>query len=192
VAFDNDGAGTDATVRAWQLLRSHHHLRLRAATLPHDSDPADLITRPGNRDCLRAALTTTKPLGEAVIDIVLDVLVTRRPDLLQWPEGRLTAARTLAGLIIDQPAEQVVPLARHIAHCTNVELGAAADAVIRCLEQPPPVRPGDSATRTFSTTRVDPITTADNAQRSGAPAGPGSVDQPDPAGRMKPPANRRR
>jgi DNA primase len=138
VALDNDEAGRAATVRAWELLAPHRALELTAATLPDSSDPADLLTGSHGATALQAALTDTRPLARAVIDIRLDGLMARHPDLLRWPESRITAARTLAATIADLPPDQVVALSEHIADRTQTSLATVAEAVIDHLERPPP------------------------------------------------------
>jgi DNA primase len=135
VALDNDDAGRAATVRAWELLATHRTLDLVAATLPEGSDPADVLTH--GATALQAALTVPRPLALAVIDIRLDGLMARHPDLLRWPESRITAARTLAVMIADLPPDQVPALCQHIADRTESSLSTVADAVIDHLERPP-------------------------------------------------------
>jgi DNA primase len=138
VALDNDDAGRAATVRAWELLAAHRGFDLTAATLPDGCDPADVLGRSHGAAALQAALCDTRPLARAVIDIRLDGLMARHPDLLRWPESRITAARTLAASIADLPPDQVLALSRHIADRTQTSLSTVADAVIDHLERPPP------------------------------------------------------
>jgi hypothetical protein len=77
-------------------------------------------------------------MAQAVIDIRLDQLISRHPDLLRWVEGRIGAARTLANLIIDLPPEQIVALTCYIAGRTGVSFDTVAQAVITDIEQSPP------------------------------------------------------
>jgi DNA primase len=184
IVFDNDRAGRDATVRAWQLFGGRHGLVMRFAALPHDCDPADLITRPEGLDALRAALTNATSLGEAAIDIVLNGLLARRPDLLRFPEGRLAAARTLAAVTIGQSADQVVALARYVARQTNVDVAAAVDAVIECLDRSPDAANASPRSAPFPPQRsLRPRPTSrDGPARQ---AGPGRSDQPNAQGRVQ-------
>jgi len=138
-ALDNDDPGCKATYRAWQVLSAHPGIDLYAATLPDHTDPGDLISSPLDVDLLRVALTKdARPLAKAVIDIRLNAITARHPDLLRWPEGRITVARTLASLIASLPVDQVVALTGHIADCTHTGFDTVADAVLTHLGRSPP------------------------------------------------------
>ncbi|MDT5026708.1 MAG: primase [Micromonosporaceae bacterium] len=143
-AFDEDPAGRKATERAWQLLPIGHGVDLFAAALPGGADPGDLIVSPDQAAVLRAALShQARPLVQAVIDIRLDRLTGRHPDLLHHIEGRITAARALADLLTDLPAGQILTLATYIAERTGTGIDTVANAVITNLERAPgkPVPP---------------------------------------------------
>jgi hypothetical protein len=115
--------------------------------LPDNTDPADLITNPADIAVLRAALTDqARPLAEAVIDIRLGALIERHPDLLRWPEGRVSAARTLSRLIINQPADQIVALTAYITERTDLSLDTVALVVIANLERLPQAREREVST----------------------------------------------
>ena len=138
VAFDNDPAGRAATLRAWQLLPIGVGIDLYAARLPDGADPADLIAT-NQTATLRAALShQATSLVETVIDLRLDQLIGYHPDLLHHPGGQVMAARALAQLLIDLPAEQIVALTARIADRTGVGLDTVANEVIDALEQAPP------------------------------------------------------
>jgi DNA primase len=123
-ALDNDDAGREATERAWQLLAGHLGIGLYAAYAARIHRPGDLITSSSDVAVLRAALTDrARPLAQAVIDIRLDGLTKRHPDLLPWVEGPVEATRAVARLIIDPPAEQIVAMTGYIAHRTGTGPG---------------------------------------------------------------------
>jgi DNA primase catalytic core len=135
-AFDNDRAGRQATERAWHLL-THHDVALRAATLPLGADPGALIVSADQTAVLRDALSHRAPLAQAVIDIRLDRLTGRHPNLLTHIEGRVTVARALATLLTDLPAGQILHLATYIADRTGVGIDTVASAVIANIEAAP-------------------------------------------------------
>ncbi len=102
VAFDNDAAGRQAALRAFDLLRPTG-AGPTAASLPAGLDPAALAEHTGGADALRGALETAPPLA----DLVVDDRVARWADRLHWAEGRIGAARNAAGLIATLPPDQV-------------------------------------------------------------------------------------
>jgi DNA primase len=130
VAFDDDPAGRKATERAWQLLPVHD-VDLHAATLPPGADPGALIATADNAAVLRDALNhRSRPLVQAVIDLRLDRLTERHPNLLTYIEGRINAARALATFLTDLPAGQILTLATYIADRTGAGIDTVASAVI--------------------------------------------------------------
>jgi len=101
VAFDNDPAGRQAALRAYDLLRAAGGWPTRAS-LPDGLDPAALAQH-RSPETLRAALDTAAPLA----DLVVDDRLSRWADRLQWAEGRVGAARDTAAVIATLPPEQV-------------------------------------------------------------------------------------
>jgi DNA primase len=136
-AFDDDPAGRKATERAWHLLPIHD-VDLHAATLPPGADPGALIATAANTAVLRDALShRARPLVHAVIDIRLDRLTERYPNLLTHIEGRITAARALATFLTDLPAGQILTLATYIADRTGAGIDTVASTVIANIEAAP-------------------------------------------------------
>jgi DNA primase catalytic core len=152
--FDNDSAGRDATVRAWRLLPPS--IDTHAAGLPNGADPADHAAI--HLADLRSALADrARPLTLSAIDIHLDRLVERHPDMLRHVDGRVQAMRTLAALLIDLPAAQVPPLARYLASRTHVGVDTVAQVVVDALEQSRGQAVNDA------NARASPATSADDA-----------------------------
>jgi len=118
-AFDGDQAGREANARAFGLLRAvgaWPHTR----AMPAGQDPAQLLQRHG-RAHLLAVLRAAADLPLA--DVVIDERIDRYADQLRWPEGRLSACRSAAGVIATLPAEQV---GRQVARlATRLDLATA-------------------------------------------------------------------
>lgn len=143
-AFDADPAGQHATLHAFRILSGRTRLTLSAAVLPAGSDPADLAHRYGTH-ALRTALANRRPLAQAAVDITLDQYLAQRRDALTFIEGRHNAIHTVAGLLVDLPAEQIIALAQHIAQRTGSRLDAVADIIVDRMEHDPPTRPPRAA-----------------------------------------------
>lgn len=80
---------------------------------------------------------------------------------MRWVESRVEAARALAGLIINLPANQIVELTGYIAQRTHTGLDTVTTIVTAHLERTPPARPDgtslaalDLRTRTCPPLRV--------------------------------------
>jgi DNA primase len=101
VGFDNDPAGRQAALRAYELLRPTGAWPT-TATLPAGLDPAALAQQQGS-DALRTALDGAPPLA----DLVVDDRLARWADRLHWAEGRVGAARDAATVIATLPPEHV-------------------------------------------------------------------------------------
>jgi DNA primase len=172
VAYDNDVGGQAATERAWRLLP--RALELRAAGLPSGQDPGDFLAQPEGLRALRHALTdNARPLAEFVIDIRLDRLLERRPDVLSHVEGQLGIIRHLASLLIELPPEQILALTRHIARRTRADTQVVADAVLDELQQARSDGPTRKPSKPALTGREpgNPSRAGHDAYRS-APGGP--------------------
>jgi DNA primase len=101
VAFDNDPAGRQAALRAFDLLRPTGAWPTTAA-LPDGLDPAALAQQQ-SPEALLAALDTAAPLA----DLVVDDRLARWADRLHWAEGRVGAAHDAAAVIATMPPEHV-------------------------------------------------------------------------------------
>jgi len=98
VALDGDAAGRAAALRASEKLRSLG-LDVRLAVLPNGTDPADYLARPtGSLDVFRD--THALPL----LAVQVQSAIAAQGDRMQWVEGRLGAARTIAGHLAGYPA----------------------------------------------------------------------------------------
>lgn len=99
VAMDADTAGRVAAVNAGEQLRAVGVNDVRIATLPHGTDPAEYLTNPKNGlDAFRA--DHALPL----ITVQAQNAIAAQGDRMQWVEGRLAAARTIAGNLASYPA----------------------------------------------------------------------------------------
>ena len=131
---------------------------LHAATLPDGTDPADLITSPADaRRCAPRSPTTPGRCVQAVIDIRLDRLLDRHPDLLalhRRPHQRRPRPRQPAHRPADR--DQILTLARYIAHRTGAGIDTVANAVIDHLEHQP--RPDRSRPAARATSPPGPAT----------------------------------
>ena len=178
-AFDNDPAGRAATLRAWQLLPIGAGIDLYAARLPDGADPADLIAT-NQTATLRAALShQADPLVEAVIDLRLDQLIGYHPDLLDHPGGQVMAARALAHLLIDLPADQIVALdrshrpphrRRHRHRRQRGHRRPRTSPTPRCATRPPDPPPKPPPGPAAPPPRPAAVAAAARPTRSGLPA----------------------
>ncbi|NHC47153.1 toprim domain-containing protein [Motilibacter aurantiacus] len=99
VAPDEDEPGRAAAIAAYPLLRAAGLHPDRAPGVP-GHDPSDLLGQYGPSTLaasLRAA--ATRPLVAAVLEDTM----SRYRDRLQWPEGRVAAARAVAPILADLP-----------------------------------------------------------------------------------------
>ncbi len=130
VAFDSDPAGRQAALRAYPLLRAAGAWPT-TADLPDGSDPASLTQHHGPA-ALTTALRTARPLAERVIDERLAGWAGR----LDWPEGRLGAARDAARLLAALPAEHVGPQVQRLADRLGLDPATITAAVLDALTGP--------------------------------------------------------
>ena len=134
-AFDNDPAGRNAGVRAYQLLRSHGVDQPLLLNLPAGADPAQLLVDRGPA-AVTAAINTTTPLFDLVVDTELarhlpagapgssseaafanGLAMRRTVERLLAPDGHLVDGATLARQ------------ATRLAAATNLPLGNVIDAI---------------------------------------------------------------
>jgi hypothetical protein len=129
VAFDNDPAGRQAALRAFDLLRPTGAWPTTAA-LPDGLDPAALAQQQ-SPEALQAALDTAAPLA----DLVVDDRLARWADRLHWAEGRVGAARDAAAVIATMPPEHVGRQVLRVAERVGLDHAevtrAVTDAVTR-------------------------------------------------------------
>ena len=130
VAFDADLAGRQAALRAYPLLRAAGAWPT-TADLPDGHDPASLTQQHGAA-ALTAALQTARPLAELVIDERL----TRWAGRLDWPDGRIGAARDAAQIIAALPPEHVGPQVARLADRLGLDPATITAAVLDALTGP--------------------------------------------------------
>jgi len=130
VAFDGDPAGRQAALRAYPLLRAAGAWPT-TADLPDGHDPAGLTQHHGT-GALTAALETARPLAELVVDERLAAWAGR----LDWPEGRIGAARDAARLLAALPSEHVGPQVQRLADRLGLDPATITTAVLDALTGP--------------------------------------------------------
>jgi len=121
VAYDADGAGREATVRAAVLLVG---VDAYAVRLPDGRDPADVLVAAGPRG-LRRALGVTVPLVDAAVTARLDRWAVHAGN----PVALVDAVRDVAGLVTAAPAEARARLVGLVAD----RLGLPMDLVVGTL-----------------------------------------------------------
>jgi DNA primase len=137
VAFDADGGGHRAAVRAYHLL-SPVSGRVATVVVPAGCDPAQILTDHGPGVLAELLRQRIRPLA----DVVVDAEIGAWSDRLRFAEGQVGALRAGAAAIAAMPAydvpRQVGRLAEMIAmdHATVTEAvtdalsGAFADNVV--------------------------------------------------------------
>jgi DNA primase len=112
VAMDGDAAGRTAALGAGEQLRAVG-LDVRIAALPNGTDPAEYLSRPGT-----SLDAFTADYGEPLLTMRVQQAIAAQGDRMQWIEGRLAAARTIANYLATYPPS-------HTAH----QIGWIADAL---------------------------------------------------------------
>jgi len=130
VAFDSDPAGRQAALRAYPLLRAAGAWPT-TTDLPDGDDPASLTQHHGTA-ALTAALQTARPLAELAVDERLTGWAGR----LDWPEGRIGAARDAARLLAALPPEHVGPQVARLADRLALDPATITAAVLDALTGP--------------------------------------------------------
>jgi DNA primase len=129
-AFDGDGPGHQASLRAYDLLRE---LRVwpTALDLPAGQDPASLAAEHGTAG-LHAALLAAA--GKPLADLVVDDRIARHQ--LRWPEGQVAAGRDAAAVVAAMPPEHVSrQIARVIAR-TGLDAPTVSGLVVDAVMSP--------------------------------------------------------
>jgi DNA primase len=129
VAMDGDAAGRRAGILAGEQLRAFG-LDVRVAVLPNGSDPAECMSRPG------VSLETFRPAhGLPLLTLRVEEAIAGQGDRMQWIEGRLAAARTIASYLTSYPpsyaAQQIVWLADTLDLQRETVTGELAAAYVR-------------------------------------------------------------
>jgi DNA primase len=115
IAFDADGAGRTAALTAGEHLR-YVGLDVRVAALPTGTDPADHLTRDNSTlNAFRA--DEALPL----LTVQLQRAVDTQGDRMQWIEGRLAAARSIAAYLATYPAGYTAAQIGWIANALDLD-----------------------------------------------------------------------
>lgn len=146
VAFDADGGGQRAAVRAYHLL-SPVSGGAAAAVLPHGRDPAHVLADCGQRSLAALLAHRRRPLADLVIDAELSVWSGR----LRFAEGQVGALRAAAATIAAMPARDVPRQVGRLAELLRLDHSAVTEAVTDAVTEG--TRPGASKTDIRQTSR---------------------------------------
>lgn len=99
IAMDADAAGRAAAVTAGEKLRAAGVDDVRIAALPHGTDPAEYLANPAH------GLEAFSPdHALPLITVQAQNAIAAQGDRMQWIEGRLMAARSIATKLATYPA----------------------------------------------------------------------------------------
>jgi hypothetical protein len=114
--MDGDSAGKNAAVKAGERIRlagAEVHIGL----LPNGVDPAQYLAHNAhNLDPFRAA--NALPL----LSVQVQRCIASQGEDMQWIEGKIAAARAIAGYLTTYPADQAVAHAAGIARTVDMPL----------------------------------------------------------------------
>jgi DNA primase len=141
IATDSDPAGRAAALTIGQRLR-RVGIDTRIAALPNGADPADYLTAGGDPDVFTP--NRCPPLLTLQVQHAIDT----QGDRMQWIEGRLAAARSIAQLLVESPTPESAQHIGWIAHALHITpdsfLTVLTQALTstdhRPLDHPTPVR----------------------------------------------------
>lgn len=140
VAYDADGAGREATVRAAGMLAG---VDAHVVRLPAGQDPADVLVATGARG-LRRALAVTVSLVDAAVTARLDRWKVHAGN----PVALVDAVRDVAPLVTAAPADARARLIRLVAAHLQLPVDLVIGTLLDAVAPPPPVGPdthGDGA-----------------------------------------------
>lgn len=98
IALDGDAAGRAAALRAGAYARAAG-ADVSVAALPHGLDPADYLAQPDS-----TLDTFTPERAVPLLAVHVQTAIARQGDRMQWIEGRLGAARSIATHLATYPA----------------------------------------------------------------------------------------
>lgn len=135
VAMDADTAGRSAALAAGEQLR-RHGADVKIAILPNGSDPAEHLANPtASLDAFRESAVL--PL----LTVQLQRSIDAQGDRMQWVEGRLGAARTIADCLTHYPPEvaitHIAPIATALDVAPSTLLTTLGTAYARANALPP-------------------------------------------------------
>ncbi len=129
VAFDGDGAGRRAAVRAFDLFREADG-EVSAAVFPEGIDPAGYF-----RDHGAAALAALLDEAVPLADLVIDASLAEFDRWLEFTDGRFAALRAAAPLIAGLPAAQVARQVARVADHLDLTYAEVTEAVTSALSE---------------------------------------------------------
>ncbi len=115
VAMDADPAGRFAATLVGERLRGTG-LDVRVAMLPTGTDPADYLARPTG-----TIVSFTHHQALPLIALHVEQAVAAQGDRMQWVEGRLAAARSIATYLATYPPTYAAAQIGWIAHTLEIE-----------------------------------------------------------------------
>lgn len=130
VAFDADGGGHRAAVRAYHLL-SPVSGRTASVVLPDGRDPAQILTDHGPGVLAALLGRRRRPLADLVVDVVIGVW----SDRLRFAEGQVGALRAGAAAIAAMPAYDVPRQVARLAEFVAVDHATVTEAVTDALTE---------------------------------------------------------
>lgn len=128
VAFDQDGGGLRAAVRAYRTLGT---VRTAAVAFPAGADPARILADHGPGTLASLLRQRHKPLADHVIDAEVGAWSER----LRFAEGQVGALRTGAAVIAAMPARDVPRQVSRLAALIGLDHATVTEAVTDALSQ---------------------------------------------------------
>ena len=126
VAFDADGSGHRAAVRAYHVLSP---IRTATVVLPQGHDPAQILTDHGPAVLCALLRHRRRPLADLVVDAEIGVWSGR----LRFAEGQVGALRAAAVAIAGMPAYDVPRQVGRLAEMIGLEHATVTEAVSDAL-----------------------------------------------------------
>lgn len=130
IAFDPDGAGRRAAVKAYHLL-SPLTQRAEAVIFPEGRDPAQTLKDHGRSALADVLAGRVRPLA----DLAIEAKVAQWDRWLKYPEGQIHALRAAAPLIAALPPEQVGHQIARLARRLGLDYPTVTEAVTDALTE---------------------------------------------------------
>jgi DNA primase len=115
IALDGDAAGHAGALRAGELLRATG-LDVRVSLLPNGIDPSDYLTGP---DASLDPFTHDRAIP--LLTVHVQQAIAAEGDRMQWIEGRLGAARSIAAKLTAYPVASTAREIGWIAHALQID-----------------------------------------------------------------------
>jgi DNA primase len=124
VAFDGDAPGRAAALVAGERLRAVG-LDVRVAALPNGLDPADALAQPDS-----SIDQFTHANAVPLLTLQVERFIAAQGDRMQWIEGRLQAARNIAGYLTSYPVSHTAAQIGWIAHALHIDGASFTDELV--------------------------------------------------------------